>query len=83
MQRRMSVLLSALVLSVSVAFVPMTASAACCGCGMCWMKNYTRCFCAGEMGCPRCFSDITLDIQQSVERVSLAIPVMLQPVCQG
>jgi len=47
------------VLAATVLFAPIYASAACCGCGMCWMKYYTYppCSCPGEGGCGWCSND--------------------------
>lgn len=51
--------LLSLVLGVLVVLTPTFATAACCGCGKCWMKYYTNppCSCPGYNGCPACLTD--------------------------
>jgi hypothetical protein len=60
--------LVSLFLVVVVVLVPIYASAACCGCGNCWMKSYTHppCVCNGTpgSGCSACITDDDSDLLQ-------------------
>lgn len=48
-----------LILGGLIVLAPIYAAATCCGCGMCWMKNYTYppCICNGTPPCAACLTD--------------------------